>query len=209
MAGIIDRVTNAVQAVQGALGAFAGRGVDVVGVFDSDFNQLFAEGRPIKANVTVASKVMEHPVEDGSTIADHRVILPVEIELTMILGTVGEYRDTYNQIRSLFLQTETLVVQTRTGTYPNMIIEKMPHDETADVFDAIPLVVKLREVVLVTAQFQALPPKAVAKKRNASTVKRGEQNGKPETSTETGGKTKSSTLYNIVFGKPPAPGAPQ
>lgn len=205
MAGIIGAIQDAAQTARAAIGAFTQRGVDVVGVFDSDFNQLFADGRPIKANVLEQSKVMDHPLETGATISDHRVILPVEIELTMILGSRGEYRDTYNEIKALFSQVDTLVVQTRTGTYANMIIEKMPHDETPDVFDAIPLVVKLREVQFVTAQFQALPPKAVAKKRNASTVKRGEQNGKPETST--GGQTKSSTLYNLIFGKPTPPGA--
>jgi hypothetical protein len=189
------------QLAQRAKDFVYGHGVDVVGVFDAGFNQLFADGRPIKANVKEASKIADHPVEDGTTISDHQVMMPVEIELTLILGSKGEYRDTYNEIRALFRATELLTVQTRTGTYANMVIEAMPHDETADVFDAIPLVVKLREVQLVTAQFQALPPKAVAKKRDASTLKRGEQKTKTETATQTGGATKSSTLYRILYGK--------
>lgn len=183
---------------------------DVVGVFDSDFNQLFPEGRPIKATIKETAKGMEHPVEDGSTITDHRVIEPTEIQLTLVL--VGEeYPDTYGTIKALFAKSELLIVQTKTGSYPNMMIVEMPHDETADVYDGIPMDLTLREVLLVTAQFQALPPASVqpaAGKRHASTVKRGEQTGKTETPDATGQK-KSSILYGIIYGdkKPPAGGA--
>lgn len=172
---------------------------DTVGVFDSDFNQVFPEGRPIKASVKESAKGMEHPIEDGSVITDHRIIEQTEIELTLML--VGEeYPDTYGRIKSLFLKTDLLIVQTKTGSYPNMMIVEMPHDETVDVFDGVPMALKLREVQLVTAQFQALPPAAVATKRNASTVKRGEQTGKTETAPEAGGRKKSSVLYDVFYG---------
>lgn len=174
--------------------------LDVVGVFDSGFRQVFPEGRPIKAMVNETAKAMEHPIENGSTITDHRIIEPVEIELTVMLAS-EDYRDTYSRIRAFFFQTELLIVQTKTGSYPNMIIVGMPHDETADVYDAIPLAIKLKEVQLVTAQFQALPPRAVKNPRDTSTVKRGEQSGKPETTTSTGGQTKSSILYGVIYGK--------
>lgn len=191
---------------------FDATAADVVGVFDSDFNQLFPEGRPIKATIKETAKGMEHPVEDGSTITDHRVIEPTEITLTLVL--VGEeYPDTYGTIKALFLKSDLLIVQTKTGSYPNMMIVEMPHDETADVFDGIPMELQLREVQLVTAQFQALPPAAVQPgangrgKRNASTVKRGEQTGKPETP-DANGQKKSSILYGIIYGdkKPPSSG---
>lgn len=175
---------------------------DVVGVFDSKFAQLFPRARPIKATVKESAKVMEHPVESGATITDHRVILPTEIELTVIV--IGEdYRDTYERIRAVFRQTETIIVQTRTGSYENMIVEAMPHDETPEMHEAVPIAIKLREVTLVTAQFQALPPKAVGTgkgARNASTVKKGEQSGKPEGTAGAGGKKKSSILYGIIYG---------
>lgn len=170
---------------------------DVVGVFDSGFVQVFPEGRPIKAIIKEMAKVMEHPIETGATITDHRVILPVEIELTLML-TGEQYRDTYARIRALFHRTDTLIVQTKTGSYPNMIIEGMPHDEAPDLHDVVPLALKLREVILVTAQFQALPPRAVSRRRDASTVKRGEQTGSTEGNP--GGKKKSSVLYGAIYG---------
>lgn len=179
---------------------FEGSSADVVGVFDSSFNQLFPAARPIKATIKESAKGMEHPVEDGSTITDHRVILPTEIELTtMLVG--AEYRDTYGRVKALFNKTELLIVQTKTGSYPDMMITDMPHDETADVYDGVPMTIKLKQVILVSAQFQALPPAATQDKRNSSTVKRGEQTGKTETPPEAGGKKKSSTLYDLIYGK--------
>jgi hypothetical protein len=175
---------------------------DVVGIFDANFKQLVPEGRPIKAAVKPAAKFMEHPLEDGSTVTDHRVYLPIEIELTIVLQGAEESRALYERFKEIYRQAETVTVQTRAGAFPSMAIEAMPHDETSDVADALPLVLKLREAVFVAAQFQALPPKAAAAgadgkgKRNASTVKRGEQAGKPETASKRG----SSVLYSTFYG---------
>jgi len=171
---------------------------DVVGVFDSNFSQLFPMARPLRAQVKEQAKVMEHPVESGATVTDHRVILPIEIEMTVMVNG-AEYRDVYGAIKERYLKTETLVVQTKTGSYPNMIIAGMPHEETVDVFDAVPMFLQFREVLFVTAQFQALPPRAVAKKSDASTVKRGEQTGREEPPTGNG-QRKSSILYGIHKG---------
>lgn len=172
--------------------------VDVVGVFDSEFRQLFSLARPLKGMVREEAKVMEHPVESGSSVADHRVILPVEMELTLMLAG-EEYRDTYSAIKDAYLNTELLTVQTKTGSYSDMIIAGMPHEEVGEIFDAVPLYLQLKEVKLVTAQFQALPPAAVKKKSDASTVKRGEQTAKPEP-VGGDGKRKSSILYGILKG---------
>lgn len=154
---------------------------DAVGVFDDEFNQVFAKARPLKADVYEAARVMDHPVESGSTMTDHRVIDPIEIELALVMA--GEdYRDTYNQVKDLYNRAALLVVQTRSGSYSNMLISAMPHDESPDSYDTINMSLRLREAILVTVQFQALPPRAVAQQRNTSTVRRGQQTGTAEPS---------------------------
>ncbi len=164
--------------------------IDVVGVFGAGFQQLFSDARPMKASVKEASKTMEHPVESGATITDHRIILPVEIELLMMLSSTY-YRDTYRQIREMYLKGQTLTVQTKSGSYSNMLLAEIPHDEDPDTFDSIMLTLKLKEVLLVTARYEQLPAQKVRNKAHASTVQRGEQSGKP--------KKNKSTLYNILF----------
>lgn len=165
--------------------------VDVVGVFDSSFQQRFGDARPMKASVKEISKAMAHPIESGATITDHRIILPVEIELTMMLAGAA-YRDTYGRIREMFQKGEILTMQTKAGSYSNMLIVEMPHDENPDAFGTLTLTLKLKEVLIVTARYEKLPPSKVKNKTHASTVQRGEQFGQPT-------KKKSSTLHDIFF----------
>lgn len=148
--------------------------VDVVCVLNEALQQVFTQARPIKATVKEDSKAMEHPLETGATIVDHRVILPTTIELSMLL-TSDDYPAVYGQIKDLFTRAELLTVQTRVGSYTSMLIEKIPHEETTDIQDGVPLAMTLKEARFVTAQFSALK---VATPRDSNTVKRGEQQPK-------------------------------
>ena len=147
---------------------------DVVAVLNSSFAQVFTNARAIKAAVDRGAKIMEHPIETGVTISDHRVILPVSIELSMLL-TTEDYPAVYQQVVDLFRGNELLIVQTRVDSFPDMAIEKMPHEESTDVFDGVALALTLRQALIVTPQFSALPPKKVAAKKDADTAKRGQQ----------------------------------
>lgn len=168
---------------------------DVVAVFDNSFNQVFTNARPVKAMIREASRVMEHPVETGATITDHRVIEPIEIELSLVLSS-ADYRSVYQQIREVFFAATLLSVQTRTSIYSNMLISEMPHDEDADLFDAVSIALKLKEVLFVAAQYGNLPASSVADKSQASTTQRGELQ-----STDAGDATTStdSLLYQEYF----------
>lgn len=144
---------------------------DVVCVLDGTLTQVFEDARPLKVTVRRESKPMEHPIESGAVITDHRVILPVEIELSLTLPP-ATYTASYQKISDLFGKGELLTVQTKTDSYANMVIQAMPHEETADMFDAVPMALTFKEVVYVNAQFSDLK---VSKTENAKTVKRGEQ----------------------------------
>jgi hypothetical protein len=166
---------------------------DIVAIFDQNFNQLFRLARPIKAAIKEDSKLMEHPVETGATITDHSIILPIEIELSLIT-TRGEYLDVYQRLRQAFKNRDLLVAQTKTGLYENMLIQSMPHEEDPELFDSLTIAVTLKEVQLVTAQFAKLPAKKVRNPSNASTVDKGQQQPKESTKTATGS---GSVLFGI------------
>jgi hypothetical protein len=155
---------------------------DVVCVLDANLAQVFETARPIKAVVKEESKAMDHPLETGAVITDHRVLLPVEIELSLVLSA-EDYRGTYRQIRDLFHKGELLTVQTRTESYQSMAIQSMPHEENADAFDVVMLALSLKEAQYVEAQFTDAK---VARPRDSRTVQRGEQQPKAATS-ERGG----------------------
>lgn len=166
---------------------------DVVGVFGPGLNQLFADARPIKATVSETSKVMEHPVEDGTVITDHRIVQPTSIELSMIVSGAF-FRSVYQQIKQVFTDGRLLTVQTKTSSYTNMLIEEMPHTEDADLFDAVAVAIKLKEVKFVTAQYGTLPASKVRNPANASTTQKGQQQ---TTATDPAKPRAQSLLYGV------------
>ena len=144
---------------------------DVVAVLNADLVQVFENARALKLTIGVGSKAMEHPLETGAVVTDHRIVLPMTAELSLVLA--GEdYREVYQQIRELFKRGELLTVQTRVDSYPSMLIEKMPHEESSDIYDGIAVALSLKEAQFVTPQFSKLK---VAQPKNSNTVKRGQQ----------------------------------
>lgn len=147
--------------------------VDIVGIYDRDFNQLFSSARPIKATVKRSAKLMEHPLETGAVVTDYKITEPTEIDLSLLIAA-NDYLNTYEQINIAFLSSQVMTVQTRAGSFINMIIERMPHEEDPAQYDMLALALSLKEVRFVTAQYGKLPPAKVAKKSQASTPDKGE-----------------------------------
>lgn len=166
--------------------------VDVTGVFNSQYAQLFPQARAVKATVNRPAKMFSHPLEDGASRVDHKIFDPVEIELLVLL-TGFDYKNTYRQIVTAFKSNELWTVQTRLDSYPNMTIAALPHEEVPDMLDVTAIAIRLQETQLFSAQFQALPPRAVERPRDASTAKRGEQNASE-------GGSKGSVAYRILYG---------
>lgn len=163
---------------------------DVVAVFAPPAAApVFPNAQAVKAKVTENSKLMQHPVEDGATITDFRIIEPVVVELSVVVDAV-DYRSVYQQIKKIFLAATLLSVQTKADTYTNMLLEAMPHEEDPAMFDTIALNLKFQQVIIVAAQFGTLPPAKVKRPKDASTVNKGEQPAQEE---------KNQTLLYRIF----------
>lgn len=145
---------------------------DVIGVYTSNFVQVFPRARAVKATVRPPAKLMEHPLETGTEIVDHRIILQIEIELSMILQA-ADYKNTYQQIRKYFLNGTLLYVQTKSAVYKNQIIAEMPHDEDPEMYDALAMGLKLKEVQFASTVFSFTPVNTV----DTNTIQRGQQEG--------------------------------
>ena len=160
---------NPVNIISTLLPSFA---VDYVAIFDQNFNQLFINAKAIKAVIKEQAKVMEHPVETGAIITDHRIILPVEIDLSLILAS-QDYQDVYKAIRQYYYQATLLIVQTRSGIYENQLISALPHEEDPAMYNALTVALSLRQVLFVTAQYGIVPRYP----SNSTTAQRGTQLG--------------------------------
>src|SRR5207302_335349 len=113
-------------------------------------------------------KAMEHPLENGATTTDHVIILPVEIELSMVL-LPPDARDVYNNILQLYADSTLLTVQTKAGTYFNQFISSPPHEESPDQYNQILIALKLKEVLFFTSQNKVVP----VNPSNNGTINRG------------------------------------
>lgn len=190
------------------------KAVDVVAITGAGFVPLFSAARPLTASVYELADLMEHPLETGAVIADHIVFRPVEIELPLLCIGEAVYRSTYAALRATFNAGTLLTIRTRTGSYPNMVISDLPHDETADEFDGISIRLRLREARFVTPK-TGLSQDQVQDPKQASTINRGaQQTSAANASTSTkasstfsnsgAGQTpsvKGSTLYNWYAGQ--------
>ncbi len=156
--------------------------IDVVAVIDQEsFVQVFPFARPMRATIRQQSRTMQHPAENGVIISDHRIILQTEIEMPLVVNAL-DYSETFNQINNLFINGTLLSVQTRVGIYQNMIIEDLPHDESPDMYDAISIGLRFKEVIYFPApsSFQPIDP------ANQSTVNSGQQQPSLAASTPVG-----------------------
>lgn len=145
--------------------------IDTVAVFSQEYIQVFRDARPIKAVIKETSKVMEHPIENGAIVTDHRIVLPIEIQLSMIL-TPDTYRQTYDEIKQFYIEGTLLIVQSRSGIYINQLIQEMPHEEDPTIYDTISLDLNLKQVQMVTAQYTTTPRNP----KNSNSINRGVQN---------------------------------
>lgn len=177
--GTIGSIKNVAQFI----GSLFAR--DEVAIFDKGYKQLLLPARPMKLSVIREQKIMDHPLETGAVVSDFSIILPVTIELQMFL-TGDEYKMTYQWIWAYYTLRAPLIVATRADVFKNMIIEGMPHEESPDMMDIIPVTLRLREIQLVKLQYQALAPSQVQKPTDQSTVNRGVQ------------QPKTSILYDIA-----------
>lgn len=168
----------------------------IVAMVNSDtLQEILPVGyNPMKATVRETSKLTSWPVEDGTERTDHRVLDPIEIELPLLISS-EQNRDIFDRLRQAYLRGDSIMVQTRVRTYENMMIIEIPHDETPDIFNSVPVSVRLKEVRTVEPEFGTLPASKVANANQSSTVKKGAQQTTDATAAETG---QASLLYDLV-----------
>lgn len=145
---------------------------DVTAIFDAEFNRVLRDADIITASVSEPSLFFDQPLENSTVSTDHIIFLPVEISIPMILPA-AHYRDLYQQIKDFRNNATPLFVQMKTGSYGNMLIQDIPHDEDPERFDVIAITLILREVQGFNAAVQALSADAVQNPADQSTVDKG------------------------------------
>lgn len=169
----------------------ATKAVDVVGVYDVDFNQVFPEARPLKASVSDEALFFKHPLESSATRTDHIIFQPIKISMPVMMS--GEdYKSVYQQIKQIYRSQTQLIVQTKTDTYENIYIQSIPHEESAENFDSIIMNLMLEETQLAVTVITFAPES----QSDSDTKNRGQQ----ESSTPTEAQEQRGSTLSRWFG---------
>lgn len=196
----IQRISTPTEGTPSA-GTYA---ADVVAIVDPKSGaQVLEAARPLRASVAIVGELMEHPLEDGSVIADHFVQKPTEIDLPLVIAGPA-LKQTFADLRQLYDAGTLLTVMTRTGAYANMVLQGVPHDETPETIDAVVVAVRFREARFVTATYGGLAPAKVKNKAKASTKKRGAQQtttANAAKADKAGAQYKGSALHRLFGGR--------
>lgn len=169
----------------------ATKAIDVVGVYDIDFNQVFSDARPLKVSISDEAVFFKHPLENSTTRTDHVIFQPIKITMSMVIS--GEdYKNVYQQIKQLYRSQTQLIVQTKIDTYENIYIQSIPHEESPANFDSIIMNLILEETKLAVTVITFIPEL----QSDNDTKNRGQQ----ESSTPTNAQEQKGSTLSRWFG---------
>lgn len=144
-----------------------------VGMLDNTTGgPAFADAKIMSIDVKPENTIFQHPLETGANIMDHYVQQPLEATVSMILEK-EVYRDVYSSLKSYFQQAKLLIIQTRTETLMNMVLVTIPHEENAEMFDAIPVTLTLRQLNFVSPSQGTTTVANVASPNDSNTINQG------------------------------------
>jgi len=102
------------------------------------------QAQPMSASVRDISRSFSHPLDNNETLTDHRIILPVEIDIAMVV-TKDDNNNIFNQVEDYYLRGDEVTVKLKAREYKRMIVTAIPHRETKEVFNGLMLNVSFKE----------------------------------------------------------------
>lgn len=157
-----------------------------VALYDSHSQEVLEDCSIISCSIQDKARLMEHPLESGAKITDHKIFEPRTFNLQIALPPVY-YENAYQTLFNLYRNSEILTLQTKAQIYENLQISGIPHEEKANNINRMIFNIELKEAQIVTAIFITAVTN-VAKPANTSTVNTGQQ------------QPKSSSLLYQAFG---------
>lgn len=178
-------ILSSVMSILGATSAF-----DVVRVV-SNGGPVFETARIMRASINNDSSIFSHPLEDGNSISDFKVELPIQIQLAVILPA-EDVENVYRNLRQAKEKGTEFIIQTRADSYEHMVIKSMPHEESPEIGDCLGLSINFQEVQWFKPSVESLPATEVAAKPESKT--NGSAGTNPTSGTSTGVKSDADTI---------------
>jgi hypothetical protein len=146
---------------------------DLVQIIDPEKEeQVYKSARPVKIQVIEESELMKQPRENGSVQVDHKIDLPIIINMEVVLDR-REYKDVYKHLQEARVGGIKLRLQTRVSTYENMFISGMPHEETAQNFTNIAMTISFEQALIFGVNKKGLTKEKVKEPESPGILKKG------------------------------------
>jgi len=136
--------------------------------------EIWSDAKIMTVSNNPEALVMQHPTETGTSIMDHRVIMPIETSVRLILEK-DVYRDVYSSIQEYNQSAKLVDIHTRTGINSNMAIVAFPHEEDPEIFDAILIEIHFREMIFVSPSQGTMTQENTRNKADSNTVQQGQK----------------------------------
>lgn len=141
-----------------------------VKIFDTDGNELFSNIKYLTLAVKQDSKLMEHPVETGAVISDHKVIYPLELEIQALVNP-NDLQDIYFNLELSYKDSAFFTIQTKADIYENLVLVSLPHSENSKYANFLLVGARFKQVILAKTQTEFSSSNAA----DSSTTNRGTQ----------------------------------
>tara|TARA_R110000851_G_scaffold264875_1_gene417473 strand:- start:293 stop:793 length:501 start_codon:yes stop_codon:yes gene_type:complete len=148
--------------------------MDVTAILNESGEQVFSTATLLKASIGPSNTFAQHPVEDGTVVADNKIINQVRISIPMILDS-NDYKDVYKAIQDTSKNGVMLSIQTRVATFNKMYIESYPSEESASMYDTVSMTINFIEQITGTVVTKKLASSNVSDNSDVDTENRGEQ----------------------------------
>lgn len=140
--------------------------------------EVLADCSIIRCTVSDKARLMEHPLEMGGKIVDHKVFEPITANLQIAMPISG-FEMECATLKELYRKGTMLSLQTKAYVYENLQISGIPHEETAENINRLVFNIELREAQVAQSVYVDKSTK-VKSKADAPTKKVGQVQGKSD-----------------------------
>lgn len=106
----------------------------------------------LSADINISSDLCQHPIETGQVVTDAAIINPIKATIRISVPTAF-YTRIYESIYKYFSEKKYIMIQTKFGLYPNMVITQMPYKLDVSTVDRPQIDLSLEQVLEVQPQY--------------------------------------------------------
>ena len=107
----------------------------------------------MNADVNISSNLCDHPIETGQVITDATIRNPISAKVEIVMPTAF-YEKLYKQVYDYYESKKKIMLLTKFGLYPNMVIKDMPYKLEHNNVDRPSIALELREIMEVNAEYK-------------------------------------------------------